>query len=345
MAPGRLAPGNTWPRGVCPNAGDTGCDTCEIQEDDRDDDRNGLDQGGDARRPRAEGAARVSQVRPPDRAVQHAVRRARLQQPLSARGISAARGQPGRALHPDLQLAQLEVRPARRAESLRRRGSAHLPGRDPGRRHLDRPRGAALRRTSRRGPRESCRGPARTTPTTAWRARSRACTGSARTPWTRCAEAIRWSAERMEFGWTHAYAGAADWLALYDENEGDDETRLGCVLEGVAHIADGRAAGAAPSVSRRRPALGRRGVRRRRRARGRSRRGVAAAGRHRRRARVRGLRAGPEPGGARPLQRLRPLADLRDQGGPPRRASRPRSLCAAPLLRSPADWCSRPART
>ena len=51
-------------------------------------------------------------------------------------------------------------------------------------------------------------------------------------------KAIRWSAERMEFGWTHAYAGAADWLALHDENEGDDETRLACVLESVAHIAD-----------------------------------------------------------------------------------------------------------
>ena len=51
-------------------------------------------------------------------------------------------------------------------------------------------------------------------------------------------EAIHWSFERMEFGWTHAYAGVADWLVLHDENEGDDETRLACVLEGVAHIAD-----------------------------------------------------------------------------------------------------------
>ena len=51
-------------------------------------------------------------------------------------------------------------------------------------------------------------------------------------------EAIHWSSERMEFGWTHAYAGVADWLTLYDENEGDDETRLACVLEGLAHIAD-----------------------------------------------------------------------------------------------------------
>ena len=51
-------------------------------------------------------------------------------------------------------------------------------------------------------------------------------------------EAIHWSCERMEFGWTHACAGVADWLTLYDENEGDDETRLACVLEGLAHIAD-----------------------------------------------------------------------------------------------------------
>ena len=51
-------------------------------------------------------------------------------------------------------------------------------------------------------------------------------------------DTIAWSAERMEFGWTHACAGIADWLALYDEREGDDETRLVCVLEGVAHVAD-----------------------------------------------------------------------------------------------------------
>ena len=51
-------------------------------------------------------------------------------------------------------------------------------------------------------------------------------------------EAIHWSFDRMEFGWTHAYAGAADWLTLHDENEGDDETRLACLLEGIAHIAD-----------------------------------------------------------------------------------------------------------
>ena len=51
-------------------------------------------------------------------------------------------------------------------------------------------------------------------------------------------ESIHWSFDRMEFGWTHAYAGAADWLTLHDENENDDETRLACLLESVAHIAD-----------------------------------------------------------------------------------------------------------
>ena len=51
-------------------------------------------------------------------------------------------------------------------------------------------------------------------------------------------DAIDWSSERMEFGWTHAYAGLADWLTLYDEYEDNDEIRLACVLEGVAHIAD-----------------------------------------------------------------------------------------------------------
>ena len=51
-------------------------------------------------------------------------------------------------------------------------------------------------------------------------------------------DTIAWSAERMEFGWTHAYAGVADWLSLHDEREGDDETRLACLLEGVAHVAD-----------------------------------------------------------------------------------------------------------
>ena len=51
------------------------------------------------------------------------------------------------------------------------------------------------------------------------------------------ADAIEWSAERFEFGWTHAYAGAADWLALHDERQGQD-AKLTCVLEAVGHIAD-----------------------------------------------------------------------------------------------------------
>ena len=51
-------------------------------------------------------------------------------------------------------------------------------------------------------------------------------------------EAIRWSHDRLEFGWTHAYAGAADWLALYDEHEDGSEDRLICLLESVGHIAE-----------------------------------------------------------------------------------------------------------
>ena len=51
-------------------------------------------------------------------------------------------------------------------------------------------------------------------------------------------EAILWSYQHMEFGWTHAFAGAPDWLAFYDENEGDAETQTVCILEIVAHLAD-----------------------------------------------------------------------------------------------------------
>ncbi|MFQ5783868.1 MAG: Rieske 2Fe-2S domain-containing protein [Alphaproteobacteria bacterium] len=50
--------------------------------------------------------------------------------------------------------------------------------------------------------------------------------------------AIDWSHDRFEFGWTHAYAVIADWLALYDEHEGDDAARLVCLLESVGHVAD-----------------------------------------------------------------------------------------------------------
>jgi nitrite reductase/ring-hydroxylating ferredoxin subunit len=50
-------------------------------------------------------------------------------------------------------------------------------------------------------------------------------------------DAIVWSHDRLEFGWTHAYAGAADWLRLHDEHSGDAETQLICLLESVAHMA------------------------------------------------------------------------------------------------------------
>ena len=51
-------------------------------------------------------------------------------------------------------------------------------------------------------------------------------------------EAIRWSHDRLEFGWTHAFAGAADWLALHDRRTSDDENRLICLLEAVAHMSE-----------------------------------------------------------------------------------------------------------
>ena len=49
--------------------------------------------------------------------------------------------------------------------------------------------------------------------------------------------AIAWSWQRMEFGWTHAYAGMADWLLLYNERADDAETQLVCLVESVAHTA------------------------------------------------------------------------------------------------------------
>ena len=50
--------------------------------------------------------------------------------------------------------------------------------------------------------------------------------------------AIRWSHDRFEFGTTHAYAGAADWLRLYDEHTGDQEAQVICLVETLGHIAD-----------------------------------------------------------------------------------------------------------
>ena len=43
--------------------------------------------------------------------------------------------------------------------------------------------------------------------------------------------------DRFEFGWTHAMAGAADWLALYDERADDPESQLICLAEALGHLA------------------------------------------------------------------------------------------------------------
>ncbi|MXW54019.1 MAG: Rieske (2Fe-2S) protein [Gammaproteobacteria bacterium] len=52
------------------------------------------------------------------------------------------------------------------------------------------------------------------------------------------AKAIEWTFDRLEYGWTHAYAGAADWLTLFDAHMGDPEKQLICILEAVGHMAD-----------------------------------------------------------------------------------------------------------
>lgn len=49
--------------------------------------------------------------------------------------------------------------------------------------------------------------------------------------------AIEWSWQKMEFGWTHAFAGMADWLLVYEENPEDAELQLVCLLESVGHAA------------------------------------------------------------------------------------------------------------
>ncbi len=51
-------------------------------------------------------------------------------------------------------------------------------------------------------------------------------------------KAIKWSHDRLEYGWTHAFAGAADWLALHDRHEDNPEDRLICLLEAIGHMSD-----------------------------------------------------------------------------------------------------------
>lgn len=50
--------------------------------------------------------------------------------------------------------------------------------------------------------------------------------------------AISWVAERLEFGATHAIAGAADWLRLYDGGAAAPDEKLACLGEILGHIAD-----------------------------------------------------------------------------------------------------------
>jgi nitrite reductase/ring-hydroxylating ferredoxin subunit len=51
-------------------------------------------------------------------------------------------------------------------------------------------------------------------------------------------QAVAWSHDRLEFGFTHAYAAAADWLALAEAFRDDWEKRLVCLAEAVDHMAD-----------------------------------------------------------------------------------------------------------
>lgn len=50
--------------------------------------------------------------------------------------------------------------------------------------------------------------------------------------------AIVWSAERLEFGTTHAIAGAADWLRLFDRPSSTEDEKLAALGEVLGHIAD-----------------------------------------------------------------------------------------------------------
>ena len=50
--------------------------------------------------------------------------------------------------------------------------------------------------------------------------------------------AIIWAAERLEFGTTHAIAGAADWLRLFDRPSSSPDEKLAALGEILGHIAD-----------------------------------------------------------------------------------------------------------
>ncbi len=67
--------------------------------------------------------------------------------------------------------------------------------------------------------------------------------------------AILWAAERLEFGTTHAIAGAPDWLNLHDNHAADADERLAAIGEILGHIAED-ARGEASFRSRREPPRG-----------------------------------------------------------------------------------------
>jgi nitrite reductase/ring-hydroxylating ferredoxin subunit len=50
-------------------------------------------------------------------------------------------------------------------------------------------------------------------------------------------DAIGWSASRLEDGFTHAYAAAAQWLRWHDAHAADPEQQLTAALEAIGHIA------------------------------------------------------------------------------------------------------------
>ncbi len=51
-------------------------------------------------------------------------------------------------------------------------------------------------------------------------------------------EAVAWVGERLEFGTTHALAGAPDWIALFDTQQVDADKKLVAIGEVLGHIAD-----------------------------------------------------------------------------------------------------------
>jgi nitrite reductase/ring-hydroxylating ferredoxin subunit len=57
------------------------------------------------------------------------------------------------------------------------------------------------------------------------------------------AAAVAWCAERLEFGTTHALAGAPDWLALHDQAKATPVERLATIGEILGHIAEDARAG------------------------------------------------------------------------------------------------------